>query len=263
MFSIFSFYSVPSFASGIEADSSGAALPADCDSDTLDTTSGTANLRADFDANTIDLRWYDNNTLLNVSSTSSNTCTYDTTISLPTNPTKKGYTFKGWKVRPEYDMDQLDASLNGIESWNKSIGSNADFCRYYSQQSGVVQDCNQYAEYRTLNRHEWKTVFSYGTIYGASKCVTANMSESQIDSMAQGSGEYCKCKVTGYKPNNSNTIYGPKKKMNWVHYASAGDISYCLRQCAMYCSYMSMVNGIGAPGNCSTCRRQLFGQSGS
>ena len=65
----------------------------------MGTATGPANLEADWTANTINLEWYNEDTKLTVPTTS-NTCRYDGGITLPsTNPTKTGYTFKGWKVR--------------------------------------------------------------------------------------------------------------------------------------------------------------------
>ena len=45
-------------------------------------------------ANTIDIDWYNGNTKVE-----SNQCTYDSTITLPTQPNKTGYTFNGWKIK--------------------------------------------------------------------------------------------------------------------------------------------------------------------
>ena len=71
----------------------------DCVESTLGTATGPANLEADWTANTINLEWYNEDTKLTVPTTS-NTCRYDGQITLPsTNPTKTGYTFRGWQVR--------------------------------------------------------------------------------------------------------------------------------------------------------------------
>jgi len=88
------------FASGIPA-TNGVADPATCDTGTLETSTGPAQLRAQFTPEVINLKWYNGNTRITVPTTS-NTCTYDTAISLPTNPTKPGYKFKGWKVIQDY-----------------------------------------------------------------------------------------------------------------------------------------------------------------
>ena len=75
---------------------------ATCDTTNLGQSenNSTANVEADWTANTININWYideDAQTAL-----TTNTCTYDGIITLPTEPTKTGYTFSGWKLR-EYD----------------------------------------------------------------------------------------------------------------------------------------------------------------
>ena len=245
MFSIFSFYSVPSFASGIEADSSGAALPADCDSDTLDTTSGTANLRADFEANRIDLRWYDNNTMLNVSSTSSDNCTYDTAIDLPTNPTKTGYTFKGWKVRPEYNFASLDETITG-NGFSKNANGECKSDRSVWQ----ITTCD--ADFADLNDNEWKVQYSYGTVYGMSWCsTTTNPGDGVATTINQsGYGINCWCRATGYKPNGSSVKYSPTKPTKWIM-QRAYTVDECKEDCALHC----------APTSSTAWRASLFGKS--
>ena len=54
----------------------------------------TAQTEAIWSANTININWYNGNTKV-----SSNTCLYDGKITLPTQPTKAGYTFAGWRLR--------------------------------------------------------------------------------------------------------------------------------------------------------------------
>ena len=83
---LFSFFISPVFATEINN-------PATCDSGTLSTDTGPTNLRANYESNTLNLTWYDDNSVMDVTS-----CTYGNPINLPTPPTKKGYTFKGWKV---------------------------------------------------------------------------------------------------------------------------------------------------------------------
>ena len=70
------------------------ATNADCDSETLETNSGSTTLTAQWTANTITLNWYNGDTQY-----PTNTCTYDSGITLPSQPTKTGYNFVGWKVK--------------------------------------------------------------------------------------------------------------------------------------------------------------------
>lgn len=86
------FFATDSFATGI---SGGTTAP--CDNDTLSKYNGTVNAEINWEPNTINLNWYDGDTKLTVQN-SSQTCTYDGTITVPPQPTKPGYTFNGWKV---------------------------------------------------------------------------------------------------------------------------------------------------------------------
>ena len=125
VFSIFSVYSVPSFATNVDNGED-----ATCDEDTLESPTGPVRLRAEFTPEIINLKWYDeNNNRINVAS-ASNTCTYDTAISLPTNPTKTGYKFKGWKIVQDYDFSTLTFNACGLDIAQCSVG----YCKgaYYS-----------------------------------------------------------------------------------------------------------------------------------
>ena len=68
-----------------------------CDTNVLNTDTGPVNLRAEFEPENINLHWYNGDNQITVP-TASNSCTYDTPISLPANPVKPGYKFKGWKI---------------------------------------------------------------------------------------------------------------------------------------------------------------------
>ena len=85
-------FTTDSFATGI---SGGTSAP--CDNDTLNKYTGTANVEINWEPNTISLNWYDGDTKLTVAN-NSQTCVYDGTLTVPTQPTKPGYTFNGWKV---------------------------------------------------------------------------------------------------------------------------------------------------------------------
>ena len=84
--------STDSFATGM-----GNVSSAPCDNDTLNKYTGTANVEINWEPNTINLNWYDGDTKLTVAN-NSQTCVYDGTLTVPTQPTKPGYTFNGWKV---------------------------------------------------------------------------------------------------------------------------------------------------------------------
>ena len=86
------FFISPAFATGI-----GATATAPCDNATLSKYTGTADIEINWEPNTINLNWYDGDTKLTVAN-NSQTCVYDGTLTVPTQPTKPGYTFNGWKV---------------------------------------------------------------------------------------------------------------------------------------------------------------------
>ncbi len=252
-FFIITIMSLPSFATDISGGET-------CDTDVLNTDIGPVNLRAEFEPETIDLRWYNNNTLLNVTSTNSNTCTYDTSINLPANPTKPGYKFKGWNVRPEYDFSTLDATITGNAGFCKSVYNGNDSCRQYDETINYTTCNNQ--NFKELNRFEWKIMFNYGAIYGMGKCTPSDATAKTVDNYEQSSGTYCWCKATGYIPTNSNIKYAPSNPVPWVLYASAGSIGYCNQQCACYCAWMLTHAAIGdGAGNCPNCIKNLFGIS--
>lgn len=90
--------------------------PANCNSTTLLTYTGPATLNAQWEANEIQLRWYNNNTLMD--SPGDHTCTYDATFATGgtlSTMTRTGYNFMGWRVRPEMDFTTLYSSTNGNE----------------------------------------------------------------------------------------------------------------------------------------------------
>ena len=84
-------FAIPAFAT-IESGST-------CDTTNLGQSenNSTANVEADWTANTININWYIDDSAQTTLTT--NTCTYDGTITLPTQPTKTGYTFAGWQLR--------------------------------------------------------------------------------------------------------------------------------------------------------------------
>lgn len=67
---------------------------------------GDVTCTAQWTQNKVNLTWYDDTVANNGQAitlpqgSQAGTCTYDSTITLPAEPSKTGYTFKGWKVRP-------------------------------------------------------------------------------------------------------------------------------------------------------------------
>ena len=77
----------------------------------------TANVEANWNANTININWYNGDTRV-----AQNTCTYDGSITLPTEPTKPGYTFSGWRLRAA----PVAPNCNAIN--NSTTCGNTDGC---------------------------------------------------------------------------------------------------------------------------------------
>ena len=228
-------FTTDSLASGIASNTNSAP----CTNTTLETYSGNSNLAADWQPNEIQLRWYNGNTLLDVQS-SANTCVYDDTLTIPqTAPTRTGYTFAGWTVRPEMDFSTIPTNENGLERWAKGSGTGgADGCSYDTNiLASQDVDCN--SEFDDLQQQEWKARFSFGILYGMNRCsVTNGGTTGQIGTPEESLGTYCWCRVTGFKSTNSDIISAPSAKLSWVYYDdSSGSIVVCNRWCGIRCAY--------------------------
>ena len=236
---LLSVFSSPAFASGINANSASAP----CTNNTLETYSGNSNLQADWAPNTIDLRWYNNNTLLTVQS-AANTCIYDGTLTIPaTEPTRTGYTFAGWQVRPEIDFGTIPTNLGGTERWAKGINRDgSDRCLHqYNEPSAQHLDCNSDVVFSELQQQEWKVSFEHGDLYGMAICsTTVGETSGQTGNPVAVDGMYCWCKATGYKSINSNVISGSLNKLSWaLDDYPYGTIPGCMESCATRCAAYS------------------------
>ena len=80
-----------------------------CNQAVLNTTEGSAALEAIYTPNTIGTTWYSDGVQMEVDNAATS-CTYDTAMTLPTNPTKTGYDFVGWKVHPQCKIPSTDVS---------------------------------------------------------------------------------------------------------------------------------------------------------
>ena len=116
------FFTTDSFATGI---SGGTSAP--CDNDTLNKYTGTANVEINWEPNTINLNWYNGDEKLTVAN-NSQSCVYDGTLTVPTQPTKPGYTFNGWKViRVPGGFTELEYVTNAKNTYlDTGIIPNAD-----------------------------------------------------------------------------------------------------------------------------------------
>ena len=237
------------------------AATSNCTNTITGTYSGTTNFEAKWTANTIPLRWYNNNTLMQNVNTESNTCNYDGALTIPTTaPERTGYTFAGWKVRPNFDFSTLTSLTTGQKRWAKGLYQNADYC-WYKEGTGNanIVSCASDIEFKELERHEWKVKFNTGTMYGTGHCSAKSGSRSDdqwntsasfatYDQLESASGEkkYCWCQATGWKPSTNNpdgTIYGQMSvsaSSAWVFYNGYSSAAGCARSCADYCSYYAL-----------------------
>ena len=167
-------------------------------------------------------------------------CTYDGTIDVATAPSRTGYNFSGWTVRPQIDFAELNASLStyGLRRWGRGT---ACFMKEGIGASSYVP-CVSDSNFFELNQNEWKVEFTEGNVYGMSKC---SISGGNLVGMAGDPGDegsvtdkiYCWCKVTGWLSANSNTMYGSSDSLSWRYIvAYSSNSSGCSSGCASYCS---------------------------
>ena len=226
---IFANYSAYATDPDIAAD----ATTSSCNSDVLNSDNGSVDIEINWEPNVIPLRWYSGNTLLPVEN-NDDTCAYDGVLNRPTNPTREGYNFAGWRIRPTMDFSTIPTNNNGIKIWSKGWFLNKNYCTYQDSQN---IKCNSDITFTELQTYEWKVSFEHGNLYGMARCSSEgeglglyNTSGSTVDN---STGVYCWCKATGYKPNNSDTIYGPSAILSWMflYKESSGD------RCAQVCTY--------------------------
>ena len=256
-------FTTESFASGIASNSASAP----CTNTTLETYSGNSNLAADWQPNTIDIRWYNMNTQVTPTNAIANTCTYDGSLAIPQNaPTRTGYTFAGWTVRPEIDFGTLNLS-NGLERWGKDGYSNTLRCGHalVSDSSAAVVECSTDSHFAELETNEWQVKYDNAgkTLYGMGSCSKKPGNSHNMSYLTQYKSDYwepsdeaiknyngndatntannCWCKATGYKANTDAIIHGSLFSLGWVYTIANTNGQYteeaCWKQCARMCSY--------------------------
>ena len=196
----------------------------DCVESTLGTATSPANLEADWTANTINLEWYNEDTKLTVPTTS-NTCTYDGGITLPsTNPTKTGYTFRGWQVRVAQQCLPSDFNYNGSTS---TYG--------FTRLNGTAGK-NESTYGLTVGSGEWAVDYgNAGVIKGMAKCSETSGTSAQTGTPSNTDGKYCWCQITGYDADKDKN-YCPVASSSWVLNFGSGSASDCARNCAGSCT---------------------------
>jgi len=213
-----------SYATGISANESDPT----CDNSTLGAYSGSVALEPDWGANEIPLRWYNNNTLMDTTAQESS-CEYDSTIDVATAPSRTGYNFRGWTVRPERSFSELKTAsyTTGQKRWAKGevYSTHADYCYTAANDDNATNvPCNSDSNFFELQQYEWKVESTKGTIYGMAYCSgkTGNnhsgawggdssdwkaTKEELVN--ATGSKQQCWCLATGWVPTGGQTMYAP------------------------------------------------------
>ena len=213
------------------------ATTSSCNSDVLNSDNGPVDIEINWEPNVIPLHWYSGNTLLPVEN-NDDTCTYDGVLNRPTNPTREGYNFAGWRVRPTMDFSTIPINQQGTEMWGKGWKNNANYCYYGHDESYSRAACDSDITFTELQPYEWKARFEHGDLYGMAGCSTGGAAYVGIignPTIENGIGSQCWCKATGYKPNNSDTIYGPSKTLSWVYENQRNSGVNCAQGCAITC----------------------------
>ena len=232
--------------------------PADCNSTTLLTDTGPATLNADWEANTVNLAWYSDGTRITNDANAATQCTYDNTFTLPSQPSRTGYNFTGWKVRI-FDLTVLDTSIAGTNYGYRDVSP-------YSQTSSNA------TSWGLDNDLTWATQFSYGRVYGIASCnatigtsaASANWNTNTYtytiypeyiknSDMFQSSvtGTACWCRVNGIIPTNETmTIANPTP---WIYQQKYNSTSTCSHYCSLYCGVFTRSS--------ADFRTAIYGQS--
>ena len=226
------------------ADIASNATTAQCVEPTLHRYEGTANLQAQWEANTVPLRWYNNHTLIELAANDpAKDCGYSGSLDTPTNPSRTGYTFAGWKVNSQMNFSEIPTNQEGTERWAKSASGVCHHDNAATTSSAVEVPCTG-AAYTELNPAEWHVKFSFGDVYGTGKCSSTSGTYAVAGTPSDTNGKYCWCKATTYKPLNSSTIYRPLSSLAWVFVNAYGSASSCAADCAANCA--AYVRGISA-----------------
>ena len=193
----------------------------DCDHDNLSIYSGDATLEATWGANTVNITWYADGEEIELDQEDAGaaTCEYDGTLTLPTPPSKDGYTFAGWTVKsasaPQCDFSGLsDTTTKGKEYAYTSFTGSAGH--------------NEATYGLTQGSGEWAVEFYHGIVKGQALCSTVGLESGyslyqtgeptddlDLNNLENGA-KYCWCQMTSYTPKpwvydtgdaSSNPIY--------------------------------------------------------
>ena len=209
-----------------------------CNQAVLNTTEGSASLEAIYTPNTIGTTWYSDGVQITGNNVPS-TCTYDTEMTLPTNPTKAGYEFNGWKIK-RCLIPSTDVSNNGNAYAAKRLNGGND-----STFGGATA-----ATYGISDPGEWGATWLNGDkVTGVALCSAHSgdnhssqwggdssdwTSDETTLTSASGETRYCWCKATHYTANNAQqcSLSAPA----WVFNLGIVSDAYCALNCAVNCA---------------------------
>jgi len=201
---------------------------------------------AQWTVNSIALSW-DANGADNGGTGGGGTCSYDSAITLPTNPTKTGYTFKGWKVKTGFDL----TTITGTNLTDDGI---AHGCMSHN---GVVNDNT--SAYGLTEPGTWGVTLADSStkVRGTALCSTdgSGLSMGATGTPNEsGTDLYCWCKVTGYQASGSSEwqdVVSGNSSTPWIFLDGMGSSTGCEYDCADVCA--------GQFQNNFELRRFLFG----
>ena len=220
-----------------------------CDNATLHTTTGPATLNARWTANTIILNWNAGNDATFTAPAQNDaaySCEYDGGITLPTAPTRSGYTFGGWRVGAAAAQCVLSQHYT-----NESVTYDAQHVKWepIAQNNGYTMAEEFEDENLTsgLNAGEWSVTFTEGTIKGRALCSSTSGTYGTTGTPNEtGGGQYCWCAGTDF--GNSCHVASPSWVFNAYDRVSADG-------CATDCAYLC----VGDVRYGSAFRRAIFG----
>ena len=240
-----------------------------CDNDVLSTYTGPANLTANWTGNNIAVTWYnEDDTYM------TNSCTYGGGLTVPSAPTKTGYTFRGWRIRQTCDLADVNFRDYGdyvtYPSWYAFVSNNGERRAYRFVDNGnndtFMNDSTGptgLTEPGTWAAHRGNTA-----VYGISYCsarsgngysegfdyVYGNPSSwfATYDQLtgASGSKNYCWCKATKYaiaggapcSVETSNWVGLHEYSISMAHMNNMTVEQMCANYCADSCADMIYAN---------------------
>ena len=218
-----------------------------CNQAVLNTTEGSAALEAIYTPNTIGTTWYSDGVQLEVDNAATS-CTYDTAMTLPTNPTKAGYEFNGWKIK-RCEIPSTDVSTNGNVYASRRLNG------------GIVNSSGGATAltYGITQPGEWGVSWENGDkVTGIALCSAHSGNNhsnqwggnsddwtSDETTLTSATGKYCWCKATHYTANNAQqcSLSSP----SWVFASSRNSDDYCANSCADNCAFLVRNNSAFRP----------------